>query len=82
MPHYRASDRPCCFSATLEALVANLVNDYMSTPVRVALGSTQSPRTVELLAFELPQAEKSEALRQLLYAEKEQTLVFAHQAWH
>jgi len=67
-----------CFSATLEASVANLVNDYMSTPVRVALGSTSRPAdTVELQAFEVPQAEKSEVLRQLLYAEKGQTLVFA-----
>lgn len=67
-----------CFSATLEASVAKLVNDYMNTPVRVALGSTLKPAdTVELQAFEVPQAEKSEVLRQLLYAEKGQTLIFA-----
>jgi len=67
-----------CFSATLEASVANLVNDYMSKPVRVALGSTSKPAdTVELQAFEVPQADKAEVLRQLLYAEKGQTLVFA-----
>ena len=67
-----------CFSATLEATVANLVNEYMNKPVRVALGSTSKPAdTVELHAFEVPQAEKSEVLRQLLYAEKGQTLVFA-----
>ena len=67
-----------CFSATLEASVANLVNTYMNKPVRVALGSTSKPAdTVELQAFEVPQAEKSEVLRQLLYAEKGQTLVFA-----
>ncbi len=67
-----------CFSATLEASVANLVNDYMNKPVRVALGSTSKPAdTVELQAFEVPQAEKSEVLRQLLYAEKGQTLIFA-----
>jgi ATP-dependent RNA helicase RhlE len=67
-----------CFSATLEASVANLVNEYMSKPVRVALGSTSKPAdTVDLQAFEVPQAEKSEVLRQLLYAEKGQTLVFA-----
>ena len=67
-----------CFSATLEASVANLVNDYMKNPVRVALGSTSKPAdTVELQAFEVPQAEKSEVLRQLLYAEKGQTLIFA-----
>jgi ATP-dependent RNA helicase RhlE len=67
-----------CFSATLEASVANLVNDYMSNPVRVAIGSTSRPAdTVELQAFEVSQGEKSEVLRQLLYAEKGQTLVFA-----
>ena len=67
-----------CFSATLEASVANLVNDYMNKPVRVAVGSTSKPAdTVELQAFEVPQAEKSDLLRQLLYAEKGQTLVFA-----
>jgi ATP-dependent RNA helicase RhlE len=67
-----------CFSATLEASVANLVNDYMNTPVRVALGSTSKPAdTVELQAFEVPLAEKSEVLRRLLYVEKGQTLIFA-----
>ena len=67
-----------CFSATLEASVAHLVNDYMNKPVRVAVGSTSRPAdTVELQAFEVSHAEKSEVLRQLLYAEKGQTLVFA-----
>jgi ATP-dependent RNA helicase RhlE len=67
-----------CFSATLEASVANLVNDYMNKPVRIAMGSTSKPAdTVELQAFEVPQAEKSDVLRQLLYAEKGQTLIFA-----
>src|SRR5579863_9841401 len=67
-----------CFSATLEASVANLVNDYMTKPVRVALGSTSKPAdTVELQAFEVPHADKAEVLRQLLYSEKGQTLVFA-----
>ncbi|MGA7461307.1 MAG: DEAD/DEAH box helicase [Candidatus Korobacteraceae bacterium] len=67
-----------CFSATLEASVANLVNEYMNKPVRVALGSTSKPAdTVELQAFEVPQADKAEVLRQLLYSEKGQTLIFA-----
>ncbi len=67
-----------CYSATLEASVANLVNDYMNKPVRVALGSTSKPAdTVELQAFEVSQAEKGDVLRQLLYSEKGQTLVFA-----
>src|SRR5580698_2681192 len=67
-----------CFSATLEASVANLVNEYMNKPVRVALGSTSKPAdTVELQAFEVSQADKAEVLRQLLYSEKGQTLIFA-----
>jgi len=67
-----------CFSATLEASVAGLVNDYMRNPVRVALGSTTKPAdSVELQAFEVSAAEKSETLRHLLYHEKGQTLVFA-----
>jgi len=75
LPHERQT---LCFSATLEASVANLVNDYMNNPVRVALGSTSKPAdTVELQAFEVPQAEKSEVLRQLLDAEKGPTLIFA-----
>ena len=67
-----------CFSATLEASVAGLVNDYMRDPVRVALGSTSKPaESVELQAFEVSQAEKGEVLRQLLSEEKGQTLIFA-----
>jgi len=67
-----------CFSATLEASVANLVNEYMNKPVRVALGSTSKPAdTVELQAFEVPLSEKPDVLRRLLYSEKGQTLIFA-----
>ena len=67
-----------CFSATLEASVAGLVNDYMRNPVRVALGSTTKPaESVELQAFEVSAAGKADALRHLLYQEKGQTLVFA-----
>ena len=67
-----------CFSATLEASVAGLVNDCMRNPVRVALGSTTKPaESVELQAFEVALADKSDTLRRLLYNEKGQTLVFA-----
>ena len=66
-----------CFSATLEASVAALVNDYMRNPVRVALGSVLKPaESVELHAFEVRPGEKLELLRHLLYEEKGQTLVF------
>jgi ATP-dependent RNA helicase RhlE len=66
-----------CFSATLEASVAGLVHDYMRDPVRVALGSVLKPaESVQLQAFEVRPGEKLDLLRQLLYAEKGQTLVF------
>jgi ATP-dependent RNA helicase RhlE len=67
-----------CFSATLEASVIGLVNDYTSNPVRIALGSTLKPvDSVELRAFEVPSADKFDALRHLLRSEKGRTLVFA-----
>ncbi len=66
-----------CFSATLEQSVAGLVNDYMRNPVRVALGSVLKPaESVQLQAFEVRPGEKLDLLRQLLYEEKGQTLVF------
>jgi ATP-dependent RNA helicase RhlE len=66
-----------CYSATLEQSVAGLVNDYMRNPVRVALGSVLKPaESVQLRAFEVRPGEKLDLLRQLLYAEKGQTLIF------
>src|SRR5437667_8585398 len=66
-----------CFSATLEQSVAGLVHDYMREPVRVALGSVLKPaESVQLKAYEVRPGEKLDVLRQLLYAEKGQTLVF------
>jgi len=67
-----------CFSATMEHSVANLVNDYMRSPVRFALGSVLKPATsVDLKAYEVRPNEKMEMLRQLLYEQEGQTLVFA-----
>ena len=67
-----------CFSATLEQSVAGLVNDSMRDPVRVAIGSVLKPvESVQLQAYEVRPAEKPDVLRQLLYAEKGQTLIFA-----
>jgi ATP-dependent RNA helicase RhlE len=66
-----------CFSATMEQSVAGLVQEYMRDPVRVALGSVLKPaESVELKAYEVRPGEKLELLRQLLYAEKGQTLIF------
>jgi ATP-dependent RNA helicase RhlE len=66
-----------CFSATLEQSVASLVHDYMRNPVRVALGSVLKPaESVQLKAYEVRPGEKLDVLRQLLYAESGQTLIF------
>jgi len=66
-----------CFSATMEQSVAGLVTDYMRNPVRVALGSVLKPaESVQLNAYEVRPGEKLDVLRQLLYAEKGQTLIF------
>ncbi|HLZ39574.1 MAG TPA: DEAD/DEAH box helicase [Candidatus Sulfotelmatobacter sp.] len=67
-----------CFSATMEQSVSHLVYEYMREPVRVALGSTLKPaESVQLIAYEMRPAEKMDTLRQLLYGESGQTLVFA-----
>jgi ATP-dependent RNA helicase RhlE len=72
-----AKRQTLCFSATLEQSVAGLVNDYMRDPVRVALGSVLKPaESVQLTAYEVRPGEKLDVLRQLLYAEKGQTLIF------
>ena len=66
-----------CFSATMEQSVARLIHDYMQDPVRVALGSVLKPaETVQLRAYEVRPGEKLDVLRQLLYAETGQTLIF------
>lgn len=66
-----------CFSATMEQSVAGLVTECMRNPVRVALGSVLKPaESVQLKAYEVRPGEKLECLRQLLYAERGQTLIF------
>jgi ATP-dependent RNA helicase RhlE len=66
-----------CFSATMEQSVASLANDCMRNPVRVALGSVLKPaESVQLMAYEVRPGEKLDVLRQLLYAETGQTLIF------
>ncbi|HET8826422.1 MAG TPA: DEAD/DEAH box helicase [Terriglobales bacterium] len=66
-----------CFSATMEQSVASLVHEYMRDPVRIALGSVLKPaESVQLIAYEVRPGEKLDALRQLLYEETGQTLIF------
>jgi ATP-dependent RNA helicase RhlE len=65
------------FSATLPAPVAQLVNKYLQTPVRVALGSTLKPaENVQMQAFEVAADRKQELLARLLAAETGRCLVF------
>ncbi len=67
-----------CFSATLEASVARLVNDYMRNPVRVAFGSTIKPsENVRMQACEVSGDRKQETLHRLLAQETGRCLVFA-----
>jgi ATP-dependent RNA helicase RhlE len=67
-----------CFSATLEASVVHLVNDYMKNPVRVAFGSTLKPsENVRVQAFEVDVNSKQEVLHRLLAKETGRCLVFA-----
>jgi ATP-dependent RNA helicase RhlE len=61
----------------MEQSVASLVKDYTRDPVRVALGSVLKPaESVQLRAYEVRPGEKLDVLRQLLYDEKGQTLIF------
>ncbi len=67
-----------CFSATLEASVVHLVNDYMRNPVRLAFGSTLKPsENVRVQAFEVAADRKQEMLHRLLSKETGRCLVFA-----
>jgi ATP-dependent RNA helicase RhlE len=67
-----------CFSATLEASVVHLVNDYMRSPVRLAFGSTLKPsENVRVQAFEVSGDRKQQMLQHLLAKETGRCLVFA-----
>ena len=67
-----------CFSATLEASVAHVVNEYLRRPIRLAFGSTLKPAdTVRIQAFEVAHDRKQGALQCLLAKESGRCLVFA-----
>ena len=67
-----------CFSATLEASVAHLINDYLKNPVRLAFGSILKPsENVRVQAFEVAAGRKDEVLHRLLSQETGRCLVFA-----
>src|SRR5579864_2328561 len=67
-----------CFSATLEASVAHLVNDYMRQPVRLAFGSVLKPsENVRVQAFEVSSSDRQQVLQRLLDGETGRCLIFA-----
>jgi ATP-dependent RNA helicase RhlE len=67
-----------CFSATLEASVAHLVNEYVKNPVRLAFGSTLKPSEyVRTQAFEVTADSKRDVLNHLLAKETGRCLIFA-----
>jgi ATP-dependent RNA helicase RhlE len=67
-----------CFSATIEASVAHVVNSYLRRPVRLAFGSTLKPsENVRVQAYEVAAGSKQDLLRSLLEKEAGRCLVFA-----
>lgn len=67
-----------CFSATLEATAARLINGYLRNPVRLAFGSTLKPsENVRVQAFEVAADRKQDVLYALLAKEPGRCLVFA-----
>ena len=67
-----------CFSATMEAGVAQLVKDYTKQAVRLTFGSTLKPsENVRLQAFEVPDDGKPDMLFNLLQTENGRCLIFS-----
>ncbi|HXN64955.1 MAG TPA: DEAD/DEAH box helicase [Candidatus Acidoferrales bacterium] len=67
-----------CFSATLDAAIARLVNGYMRNPVRLTLDATLKPsENVRVQAFEVSSDRKHKMLQRLLSNEPGRCLVFA-----
>jgi ATP-dependent RNA helicase RhlE len=67
-----------CFSATMEAAVAQLVKDYTKNSVRLTFGSTLKPsESVRLQAFEVSDDGKPDMLYKLLNKESGRCLIFS-----
>jgi ATP-dependent RNA helicase RhlE len=71
------SRQTLCFSATLEASVEHLIDDYARGAVRLAFGSTKrSSDSVNLTAYEVHADQKLSLLKRLLSEESGRTLIF------
>jgi ATP-dependent RNA helicase RhlE len=66
------------FSATIESSVAHLINTYVKTPVRIAIGSATKPvEQVDLHVYEVEQDRKLGLLEMMLAEQQGSFLVFA-----
>jgi ATP-dependent RNA helicase RhlE len=67
-----------CYSATLDANIAEIVKDYVKNPVRIEIGTTSKPSDrVELRAYTVMQDQKLSQLHQMLTEEEGSYLVFS-----
>ena len=67
-----------CYSATLDANIAEIVRDYVQKPVRIEIGTTSKPNErVELRAYTVMQDQKLGLLDQMLREEEGTFLVFS-----
>ena len=67
-----------CYSATLDANIAEIVRDYVQKPVRIEIGTTSKPNErVELRAYTVMQDQKLGLLEQMLNEEEGTFLVFS-----
>lgn len=72
------SRQTMCYSATLDANIAEIVRDYVHQPVRVEIGNTSKPNErVELRAFVVMGDQKLSLLDKLLNEEAGTYLVFS-----
>lgn len=72
-----ASRQTLCYSATLDAPIRAVAQDYLKDPVRVEIGSVLKPsENVELQTFEVEQNQKPELLEHLLENGNGSFLVF------
>jgi ATP-dependent RNA helicase RhlE len=72
-----AERQTLCYSATLEAQIKEVAQNYLQDPVRIEIGSVLKPsENVELRTFEVDQDKKLELLQHLLGSEEGSFLVF------
>ncbi|MFC5865259.1 DEAD/DEAH box helicase [Acidicapsa dinghuensis] len=72
-----ANRQTLCYSATLDAPIQRIAQDYLKDPVRIEIGSVLKPsENVELQTFEVEQNQKQELLEHLLENANGSFLVF------